>query len=204
MRMTKHITEAIKISEAFRAQDLILWNHCLRTTHISMAIADVLDLRRSEVKGLDEAASYHDIGMVALPENIRKMAPVPSIVTLPPHMQEVYAMHVKKGYEYVKQNRYLEHTLPGVLYHHERWDGSGYPEGLKGEEIPLMARIIGVADELDSLVNPGGGRDKLALDWALNSIKQRSGTAFDPEIVNALLKVKRIYLREALDLFVNP
>lgn len=202
--MTKHITESIKVSETFRAQDLILWNHCLRTTHISMAIAEVLDLRRSEMKGLDEAASYHDIGMVALPENIRKLAPVPSAVALSPHMQEVYVKHVKKGYEYIKQNRYLEHTLPGVLYHHERWDGSGYPEGLKGKAIPLMARIIGVADELDSLVNPGRNREKLALDWALNSIKQRAGTAFDPEIVNALLKVKRIYLREALDLFVDP
>ncbi len=163
----------------------------------------VLDYRPSQIKGITEAASFHDIGMLAISAKIRNKGPLPATAELLPHEYEVYKQHTVKGYEYIKQNKYLRHTLPAILYHHEKWDGSGYPEGLKGAEIPLTARIISVADELDAMVNPGAGGTSYAMEWALNSIRLRAGKDFDPHIVKALLKIGKQDIREVLNLFLR-
>jgi HD-GYP domain-containing protein (c-di-GMP phosphodiesterase class II) len=80
-------------------------------------------------------------------------------------------------------------VLPGVKYHHERWDGKGYPEGLKGEEIPLLGRVLGVADFLDALTSDRSYRKGVPLEEALQMVKDLEGQAFDPVVVNAAVEL---------------
>jgi HD-GYP domain-containing protein (c-di-GMP phosphodiesterase class II) len=79
--------------------------------------------------------------------------------------------------------------LPGVKYHHERWDGKGYPEGLKGEEIPLLGRILAVADFLDALSSDRAYRNGQPISEVVDMVKQQAGQAFDPEVVEALVEL---------------
>ncbi len=79
--------------------------------------------------------------------------------------------------------------LPGVKYHHERWDGKGYPEGLKGEDIPLLGRVLGVADFLDALTSDRSYRKGLPLEEALHMVKDLEGQAFDPQVVKAAVEL---------------
>jgi HD-GYP domain-containing protein (c-di-GMP phosphodiesterase class II) len=87
------------------------------------------------------------------------------------------------------QSDRVVNILPGVKYHHERWDGKGYPDGLKGEEIPLLGRVLGVADFLDALTSDRSYRKGLTLEEALNMVKDLEGQAFDPAVVKAAVEL---------------
>jgi HD-GYP domain-containing protein (c-di-GMP phosphodiesterase class II) len=87
------------------------------------------------------------------------------------------------------QSERVVNILPGIKYHHERWDGKGYPEGLKGEEIPLLGRVLGVADFLDALTSDRSYRKGLTLEQALDMVKDLEGQAFDPAVVKAAVEL---------------
>jgi HD-GYP domain-containing protein (c-di-GMP phosphodiesterase class II) len=87
------------------------------------------------------------------------------------------------------QSDRVVNILPGVKYHHERWDGKGYPDGLKGEEIPMLGRVLGVADFLDALTSDRSYRKGLKLEEALNMVKDLEGQAFDPAVVKAAVEL---------------
>ncbi len=102
-------------------------------------------------------------------------------------MIEIIKTHSKWGYEILKQNKHLIDLAEYVLYHHERWDGNGYPKGLFGEEIPLISRIIAVADTYDAMTNDRPYRKALNKDVAVEELKKNAGTQFDPIIVDVFI-----------------
>jgi energy-coupling factor transport system substrate-specific component len=105
---------------------------------------------------------------------------------------EEYAVmksHVTRGAQILKDFTMIEHVHEGVLYHHEKYDGTGYPQGLKGEEIPLYGRIIGVADAFDAMTANRVYRKQLDFDYVVNELKRCRGTQFDPKIDDIMLKL---------------
>lgn len=97
--------------------------------------------------------------------------------------------HVVKGGEILKSFTLIEHVEEGALYHHERYDGKGYVHGLKGEEIPLNARIIGIADTFDAMTANRVYRKQLDMDYVIGELKRCSGTQFDPKLVDIMLRL---------------
>ena len=97
--------------------------------------------------------------------------------------------HVVKGAEILKSFTLIEHVEEGALYHHERYDGKGYVHGLKGEEIPLNARIIGIADTFDAMTANRVYRKQLDMDYVINELEKGRGTQFDPELVDIMLRL---------------
>ena len=129
-------------------------------------------------------ALLHDIGKIGIPDSILNK---PSRLT----DEEYFVMktHVTKGAEILRHFTLLENVAEGALYHHERYDGKGYAHGLKGEEIPLNARIIALADAFDAMTANRVYRKQLDLDFVLEEIKKCSGSQFDPNLVEIFLKL---------------
>jgi len=111
---------------------------------------------------------------------------------------EIVKKHPTLGEQVINQMSYLKDLAPIVRHHHEKWDGTGYPDGLKGKEIPLLSRILAVADAFDAMTSDRSYRKALSIEEALNEIKKNSGIQFDPEIVDAFLDVLSIYEEENL------
>lgn len=147
-------------------------------------IAKELGYSDEECENLRKAALLHDIGKIGIPDRILNK---PERLT-----DEEYAImksHVEKGAEILKSFTLVNHVEEGALYHHERYDGKGYMHGLKGEEIPLNARIIGIADTFDAMTANRVYRKKLNKDYVLGEIRRGSGTQFDPELVDIMLRL---------------
>ena len=126
----------------------------------------------------------HDIGKIGIPESIlNKNGPLDEDEKK--RMQE----HPIVGVNILAPIKELEHSMLGVKYHHEKYDGSGYPEGLKGEEIPLIASIISAADTFDAMTTNRPYRQALSVKEAVEEIARASGKQFDPRVVNALVEL---------------
>jgi energy-coupling factor transport system substrate-specific component len=126
----------------------------------------------------------HDIGKIGIPDKVLNK---PDKLT----NEEYTTMksHVTKGAEILKDFTLIENVWEGALYHHERYDGKGYVHGLKGEEIPRNARIIGIADAFDAMTANRVYRKKQSFDYVLSELKNGRGTQFDPQFVDILLKL---------------
>lgn len=145
-------------------------------------MAKALGLDETEVEALRAASLLYDIGKMAVPENIF-LKPGP----LTPDEYEKVKIHPAVGAEILDRVKFPYPVAPIVLAHHERWDGSGYPNGLRGEAIPIGARILSVADVFDALISPRHHRSALTVKEALAHMKSGSGHAYDPRVV-ALLR----------------
>ena len=147
-------------------------------------IAKELGFDEKSCEDLKRAALLHDIGKIGIPDRILNK---PGKLT-----DEEYGImksHVTKGAEILKSFTIVDHVEEGALYHHERYDGKGYMQGLKGEEIPLNARIIGIADTFDAMTANRVYRKKLDKDYVLGEIRRGSGTQFDPKLVDIMLRL---------------
>ena len=142
------------------------------------AIATARDLDRPTVKGLMLAAHLHDVGKVAIPDPIL-LKPG----TLTPGEYEIVKRHCLSGSRLIEASG-LREVAQWVRSHHERWDGSGYPDGLAGEEIPLEARILGIADALDAMTTTRLYREPISAKAAADEIERCAGTQFDPGIAS--------------------
>jgi len=162
------------------AKDVYTKFHSQRVARYSMGIAEVLGLPKEEKDTLKIAGILHDIGKIAIPE---------SILLKKEHLTneefDIIKMHTTFGNEILKPLRFFHQERALVLYHHERWDGSGYPEGLAGENIPLMARILAVADSFDAMTSDRVYRRARSFEEALKEIKDLFGIKYDSTIVNA-------------------
>ncbi|SFM39786.1 HD domain-containing phosphohydrolase [Thermodesulforhabdus norvegica] len=182
----KLLEQTIRVlSRALEFKDPYTVGHQKRVARLSVAIAEELGLERDRIEGLNTAALLHDIG---------KGLGVPlEILNKPGRLTqaewELVKMHPRLGFELLKEIDFPWPVAEAVLQHHERLDGSGYPQGLKGEEIILEARIIAVADVVEAMTNHRPYRPALGLDRALAEIREGSGKRYDPQVVSACLSL---------------
>lgn len=173
-------------SKALELRDNVTEGHTRRVAQISMELARALRVDPEEMTHLKRGAILHDIGKMGIPDGIlRKPAP------LSDDEWEIMRQHPVFADEMLSQIDYLEPALEVPRYHHEWWDGSGYPDGLKGEEIPLAARIFAVADVADALLSDRPYRRAWSLKETLEYLRQMRGKQFDPEIVDTFFNLVR-------------
>jgi len=174
---------ALALATAIDKRDPYTGGHTRRVLHYSRAIGENLGLSAKELELLELSAILHDIGKIGIPDQIlRKSSP------LNPQERLLIERHPVIGAEIVEGIPGTEKILEGIKFHHERCDGSGYPEGLSCHEIPLFARIIAVADVFDALTTDRPYRKALSEEEALDHLRENSGVKFWPEAVKAFLR----------------
>jgi putative nucleotidyltransferase with HDIG domain len=163
------------------ARDAYTAGHSRRVRHIALEIGRELGVGPDELETLGHAALFHDIGKIAIPD----------VILLKPgklsaEEWKVMQSHAEEGARIIERLAFLQAAVPAIRHHHERIDGSGYPHGLEGDDIPLLARIIHVADALDSMVTDRVYRRGREVDFALDEIRRATGTQFCPRVAKAL------------------
>lgn len=169
---------------ALEARDVCTHGHSLKVARYARRVAEQMALPEKTVDTIGHAAMLHDIGKIAMHDEI-----LINLGKLSPTEYDIIRKHPVIGAKIIKPLSFLDDVVPLILHHHERYNGTGYPQGLAGEEIPLGARIISVCDSFDAMLSdrPGGGN--LCAEMALAMIQKGSGTYFDPQVVNSLVAV---------------
>jgi hypothetical protein len=166
------------------AKDNYTKGHSSRVAYYSRALAIKLGLSDKEIDKIYYTALLHDVGKVGIPDSILgKKGP------LTPDEKAVIETHTTNGKEFLKDFTAIPGVLDGILYHHERYDGKGYPTGLSGESIPLVARIICVADAYDAMSSERCYRSRLSMEKIRSELVDNSGTQFDPKIAAIMLEL---------------
>ncbi len=159
-------------------------DHSQRVVRYTLAIADRLGVPAAEQPDMARGALLHDIGKIGVPDAIL-LKPGP----LTCDEWEEMRRHPQIGWTILKSIAFLQIPAEIVLSHQERFDGSGYPRGLRGEAIPLGARIFAIADTLDAMTTDRPYRKRTTFEWALREIRRCAGTQFDPGCVDAFLSM---------------
>lgn len=174
-------------ASAIDSKDHYTYDHSINVVKYAVAIAHQMKLTNDEVQDIKHACQLHDLGKIGVPDYIlAKHGP------LSKEEWEKVKIHTLKGAEILSPLKFLDEIIKLIMSHHERYNGSGYPKGLKGEKIPLGARIMLVADAFDAMTSDRPYRKKLGIENAIKELKINSGTQFDPEVVNAFLEVLRV------------
>jgi diguanylate cyclase (GGDEF)-like protein/putative nucleotidyltransferase with HDIG domain len=176
-----HLRTIEALALAIEAKDQTTHQHLQRVRVYAMELAKDLGLTHDETEALRAASLLHDIGKLAVPEHI-----ISKPGKLTPEEFEKMKIHPIIGAEILEQVQFPYPVVPIVHSHHEKWDGSGYPSGLKGEEIPIGARILSAVDCLDALASDRQYRRALPLDEAMKKVVSDSGKSFDPRVVEVL------------------
>jgi diguanylate cyclase (GGDEF)-like protein/putative nucleotidyltransferase with HDIG domain len=179
---------------AIEAKDHTTHTHLQRVRTYAVEIAKEIGLSADEIEALRAAALLHDIGKLAVPEHI-----INKPGRLTPEEFEKMKVHPIVGAEILDRVAFPYPVSPIVRAHHERWDGSGYPSGLTGEQIPIGARILSVVDCLDALASDRQYRPAVPLDQAMATVRERAGTWFDPKVVDVLSQRYKELERKAQD-----
>ncbi len=178
-----HLRTIEALALAIEAKDHTTHDHLQRVQVYAKELAHALYLSDAEQHALEAAALLHDIGKLAVPEYI-----ISKPGRLTPDEFDKMKIHPTVGAEILERVRFPYPVAPIVRAHHEKWDGSGYPAGLRGESIPIGARILAAVDCLDALASDRQYRRALPLDEAMKVVRSESGRAFDPRVVEALAK----------------
>jgi putative nucleotidyltransferase with HDIG domain len=174
------------LAQAVDAKDHVTHDHVRRVQENSLRLAHALGVRdESEVQALKAASLLHDIGKIAIPEHILNK---PGRLTAPEF--EVMKRHAAIGADILAVIGFPYPLVPIVRHHHENWDGTGYPDGIAGEQIPIGARILQVVDCFDALTSDRPYRPRLDDEEALKIVTDRSGTMYDPRVVAALVELR--------------
>ncbi|MCA9057949.1 MAG: HD-GYP domain-containing protein, partial [Planctomycetaceae bacterium] len=168
---------------AIDAKDSYTCGHSDRVAYFARLIARQLDLPPAECERIYMTGLLHDVGKIGVPDHVLKK---PGRLTEPEF--ELIKQHPVIGYEILKHLDNLSYVLPGVLHHHEAVDGSGYPHGLKGDAIPLAARILAVADAYDAMTSNRPYRRGMPVEKAEGILREGSGTQWDSECIAAFFR----------------
>jgi diguanylate cyclase (GGDEF)-like protein/putative nucleotidyltransferase with HDIG domain len=179
-----HLATIESLARAIDAKDGTAENHTRRVQIYATAVARELGMSEGEVQAVKTAALLHDIGKLAVPDHILSK---PGPLT-PEEFQKVQA-HPQVGADIIATVPFPYPVAPLILSHHERWDGRGYPSGLKGEDIPLGARILCLVDYFGALTSSRPYHEAMAVDAAVLLIEQEAGKALDPRAVAAFLRI---------------
>ena len=161
-------------------------SHSKKVKEYAVILAEALNLEPPEISRLETCALLHDIGKISLADKI-----LGKQGKLTAEEWEAIRSHSEMGANIISHIHQLTPCIPGILHHHERYDGSGYPQGLKGEDIPLDARILAVADAFVAMTSDRPYRDALSLEEALQEIRRGAGKHFDPDLVDTFLMTVR-------------
>lgn len=184
-RSKQNIIEAVfAFAKTVEVKDHRTGEHMEKTVRYAADIARTLKLPKEEIEHVKLAAMLHDLGKIGVSEKIlNKHAKLSD-----KEFQEI-KKHAQIGVDIIRPIHFLHSIIPLILYHHERWDGKGYPVGLKGTEIPIGARIIALADVYEALTADRPYRKAYSKKEAIDIIKKGTGTQFDPQVVRAFMKV---------------
>lgn len=181
-----HEATLAAMCQAVETKDYYTRGHCVRVSRGSAMIAEELGMHADRVDAVRHAGMMHDVGKLGVPTRVlQKSGP------LTPDEFATIQLHPMRGLEIVREIGFLDEALAGILHHHERIDGRGYPMGLAGDEIPEFARIIGVADALDSMTSTRSYRGARPVPEALDELRKCAGAQFDPRMVTALITAIR-------------
>ena len=177
------------IANAVDAKDVRTHQHSTRVAEYSVLIAEEMNCfkwwrRNKDLANLKKAAQMHDIGKIAVPDSVLN-----KVGRLTDEEYVQMKSHVIRGAEILKDFTLVDHVQDGTKFHHERYDGKGYPDGLKGDEIPLFGRIISVADCFDAMTSNRVYRNHMDTDYVMNEMKRGRGTQFDPEALDAFFRL---------------
>ncbi len=191
-----HLRTIEALALAIEAKDHTAQEHLQRLRVFAVAIAQELGLSDAEIDALRAAALLHDIGKLAVPEHI-----INKPGKLTPEEFEKVKIHAVVGADILERVAFPYPVAPIVRAHHEKWDGTGYPDGLKGEQIPMGARILAAVDSLDAMISDRQHRSAVPLASAVKKIVALSGASFDPKVVEIL---QRRYLELEKMVQVQP
>ena len=166
------------------AKDHYTYGHSKKVSEYAVSLADKLGLSKDVIDTIRAAGLLHDVGKIAVPD-----ATLNKKESLNSEEWEVIRAHPKLGIEILRHVIDLVNCIPVILHHHERYDGSGYPNGLKGENIPLESRILAIADAFDAITSPRPYRKQLSIPDALKELRRCAGSQFDPRLVEIFCKI---------------
>jgi 5'-deoxynucleotidase YfbR-like HD superfamily hydrolase len=174
------------LTSALDYRDNETQGHSFRVTSYALLLGKTMGLGEEELNRLARGALLHDVGKIGVPD---------AILLKPGKLDdrewETMRRHVQLGYEMLKHIEFLQPSLDVVLYHHERWDGKGYPHAIGGEQIPLFARIFALCDTYDAMTSDRPYRKGLGYEAARAEIERCRGTQFSPDVVDAFLSIDR-------------
>ncbi|MGM0445882.1 MAG: HD-GYP domain-containing protein [Bacillota bacterium] len=178
------ITSIIQLMEMY---DTYTKGHSENVANLSVQIAERMGLSKKEKNDIYWAGMVHDIGKLLIPLSILNKSS-----SLNQKEASLIQKHPYWGYKALSNSKTLRHVSKYILYHHERWDGKGYPEGISKDEIPLLARILTVADAWDAMTSKRAYRDSLTRDQAVEELIANRGTQFSPEVVDIFLEIRGV------------
>ena len=184
-KMRKVYLDTIRaLAAAIDAKDPYTKGHSERVAETSIALAQELNLSDKDIENIEYTALLHDIGKIGITDNI-----LGKKSSLTDKEFDKIKEHTVMGAKIIEPVDFLKNSYKAIYHHHEKYNGKGYPDGLKEKDIPLLARIIAVADAYDAMGSDRPYRKKLNKDKILNELKDQAGKQFDPEIVKALLSI---------------
>jgi HD-GYP domain-containing protein (c-di-GMP phosphodiesterase class II) len=181
------------LAAAVDEKDPYTRGHSERVTEYSVIIARTLGLDEIMIETIRISALLHDVGKIGVDDSVLKK---PGFLT--PEEFEIMKQHTIKGFNIMRPIEQMKNMLPALRFHHEQWDGNGYPDRLKGDQIPMIARIIAVADTLDAMTTNRPYQKALTFEFAIEKINKNSGIKYDPRVVDAFNRA----IKHG-DLFVN-
>ena len=167
------------LTAAIDAKDSYTFIHSMNVSKYAVALAEAIDMNSNEIEMIRDAGMLHDIGKISIPENILKKTS-----HLTDEEYEIMKTHVENSTKMIRYLPDMDYVIPAVVGHHERYDGKGYPRGLAGENIPLMARILTIADCFDAMTARRPYKQPMPISYAVGELQKNSGTQFDPNLVS--------------------
>jgi putative nucleotidyltransferase with HDIG domain len=180
------------LAKVIDTRDPDVSGHATRVAEYAMAVATELDLPAEQQEYIRQAALLHDIGKLGIPESILHKAE-----KLSPEEYQIVKRHAQMGAELLEASDGLRYLAPAIRHHHERWDGKGYPNGLRREEIPLAARILALCDAVEVMASGRHYESAKPFDAILSELRRNMGTQFDPLVVDTFIRAT--YARKKLE-----
>lgn len=179
-----HIDTLYRLAMAAEHKDQYTYDHLKRVSDISVMLAEIMGLNRHDVEILRHASAMHDVGKLGIPDHILLK---PGKLT--PEEYDIIKTHSEIGAKILEKpsSEEMDASMVIALHHHEKWDGTGYPQGLEGEDIPLFGRIVSIADVIDALLSQRPYKEPFTFEETIEIVRSERGRHFDPDLADVIL-----------------